>query len=135
MTPEFDAEFDIEFVDVHPNREIAFFHRPTKTLIQADLLFNLPPKEQYSRTTEGRNVWDWVLGGLGGTGGKAWGQRCMVWYVFGRADREAFGRSVERIRGWGVRNIIPCHGDVVLGDGGEVWERVMKWYLAGKKGR
>lgn len=27
-------------------QDIAFLHAPTKTLIQADLLFNLPPTEQ-----------------------------------------------------------------------------------------
>jgi hypothetical protein len=29
-------------------KDVAFFHEPTKTLIEADLLFNLPPTEQVS---------------------------------------------------------------------------------------
>lgn len=31
-------------------QDIAFLHKPSKTLIEADLLFNLPPKEQARRT-------------------------------------------------------------------------------------
>jgi len=30
----------------HKNKDVAFFHQASKTLIQADLLFNLPPYEQ-----------------------------------------------------------------------------------------
>jgi hypothetical protein len=47
---DFDAEFDYEFVHAHQNKEIVFHHKPTKTLIQADLLFNYPPREQFSKT-------------------------------------------------------------------------------------
>jgi len=31
------------------NDELIAIHHPTGTLIEADILFNLPPKEQYSR--------------------------------------------------------------------------------------
>jgi hypothetical protein len=32
------------------NKDVAFFHADSKTLITADLIFNLPGKEQYSTT-------------------------------------------------------------------------------------
>merc|ERR1711964_861214 len=49
ISPEFDAEFDWEYVPSHVNKELVFHHRPTRTLIQADLLFNLPATEQFSK--------------------------------------------------------------------------------------
>ncbi len=49
ITPEFDADFAYEYVDAHMNRELVFFYKPDRALIEADLLFNLPPTEQYSR--------------------------------------------------------------------------------------
>ncbi|TVY87196.1 hypothetical protein LAWI1_G008556, partial [Lachnellula willkommii] len=52
ISEEFDAEFEYEFVDAHPNKELVFVHKPSRTLIEADLLFNLPATEQYSRTGE-----------------------------------------------------------------------------------
>lgn len=33
----------------HVNHELTAIHHPSQTLLQADLLFNLPATEQYSR--------------------------------------------------------------------------------------
>lgn len=49
---DFDAELDYEYVDGHVNRELVFLYRPDKILIEADLMFNLPAREQYSRVPE-----------------------------------------------------------------------------------
>jgi hypothetical protein len=40
---------------------------------------------------------------------------------------------MERINKWGFNRIIPCHGDVMEGDGKGIFEKVMKWHLEGKK--
>lgn len=42
----FEDEIESCYFAPHPNKDIAFLHKPTKTLIQADLLFNLPANEQ-----------------------------------------------------------------------------------------
>lgn len=39
----------IHRVSGHVNDELVLHHAPSGTLIQADMLFNLPPTEQYSR--------------------------------------------------------------------------------------
>jgi len=39
---EFDRDFDYEFVDGHGNKELVFCYKPDRTLIEGDLLFNLP---------------------------------------------------------------------------------------------
>jgi hypothetical protein len=121
-------------VDAHPNRELVFFHCPSRTLVQADLLFNLPATEQYSRAGGGAET-GWATRravGLMGTAGEAMGQRRVLWYGFSARDRVRFDASVRRINSWGFENIIPCHGDVMLGDGKEVFEKVMKWHLQSK---
>lgn len=134
VSEEFDKEFDYEFVDSHPNKEIVFHHKPSKTLIEADYLFNLPATEQYSKTgidpTSG-----WVtklFAGLENTKGEATWQKRMLWYVFSKSDRKGFGESAKRINAWGFENLVPCHGDVFLGDGKSVFEKVFRWHLEGK---
>ncbi len=135
ISPEFDSEFEYEFVDAHPNKELVFHHKPTKTLIEADLLFNLPATEQYRRTgVDSTTGWATRLfAGLQHTRGTAVWQKRLLWYVFSKADRPGFAASVKRIDSWGFENIVPCHGDVILGDGKKIFEKLFQWHLDGKK--
>jgi hypothetical protein len=135
VSEEFDADFEYEFVDVHPNKELVFFHKPSKTLIEADLLFNLPATEQYSRTGEDANsgMFTKLFGSLQHTRGSAIWQKRMLWYAISAGDREGFNKSVRKIDGWGFENIVPCHGDVIVGDGKGIFAKVFEWHLKGKK--
>jgi hypothetical protein len=132
---EFDADFDYEFVDAHPNKELVFFHKPTKTLIEADLMFNLPATEQYSKAgidaTTG--TFTKIFGALQSTKGTAAWQKRVLWYGLSSSDRTGFNKSVEKINGWGFENIVPCHGDSMVGDGKGIFEKVFEWHLKGKK--
>lgn len=131
----FDEEFEYEYVHVHPNKELVFFHRPSKTLIEADLLFNLPATEQFSRTgVDPTTGWATrIFGALQNTKeGNMW-QKRLLWYVFGSADRPAFNKSIQRINSWDFENIVPCHGDSIIGNGKSVFERIFGWHLEGKK--
>ena len=38
VDPDFDREFEYEYVHSHGNKELVFFHVPDKTLIEADLV-------------------------------------------------------------------------------------------------
>ncbi|CZT08867.1 uncharacterized protein RAG0_13803 [Rhynchosporium agropyri] len=135
VSEEFDREFEYEYVDAHPNREIVFFHKPSRTLIEADLLFNLPAAEQYSKSGEDpTSGWATKLfAGLQNTRGEAVWQKRMLWYVFSKADREGFASSMQRINSWNFVNLVPCHGDSFVGDGKGIFEKVMQWHLQGKK--
>ncbi|KAH8816795.1 hypothetical protein F5884DRAFT_234356 [Xylogone sp. PMI_703] len=128
----FDADFQYEYVEAHPNRELVFYHKPTSTLIEADLLFNLPATEQYSRTNVSPTTGfaSKLFNALMNTKGDAIWQKRMVWY--GAKDRAAYAESVKRIDAWDIKNIIPCHGDVIMGNGGEVFKKVFSWFLEGK---
>ena len=132
ITEEFDRDFEYEYVDAHPNKELVFFYKPDRVLIEADLMFNLPPTEQYSRVPEeGRK--DGALGKLfssfQSTEGAAKGQKRFIWHALSRSDRSGFNDSVQRIHGWDFTTIIPCHGDSIEGNGKEVFEKVFGWHL------
>jgi len=135
VSDEFDAEFQYEFVDAHPNKELVFCHKPSRTLIEADLLFNLPATEQYSRTGENpaTGLATRCFAGIQNTKGNAVWQKRMLWYVFSKADRPGFNDSMRRINSWGFENLVPCHGDSIVGDGKGVFEKVMQWHLEGLK--
>ncbi|KAM3066576.1 hypothetical protein ACMFMG_002290 [Clarireedia jacksonii] len=135
VSPEFDADFEYEFVDAHPNKEIVFFFKPDKTLIEADLMFNLPATEQYSRTGEDASS-GWatkLFDRVQNTKGTAIWQKRMIWYLFSRSDRPSFDQSVRRIGSWGFEHLVPCHGDTIVGNGKGIFEKVFEWHLKGKK--
>ena len=135
---EFDQEFKYEYVDSHVNKEIVFYHVPTSTLIEADLLFNLPAKEQYSKTTSPDQIYKGVLNKifnrLNNTQGDALWQKRFLWYLAGSKDRNGMAESVKRIDAWGnVGRIIPAHGDVIEGEeAGRVWRTVFAWFREGQ---
>jgi hypothetical protein len=135
ITEEFDADFEYEFVDAHPNKEIVFFYKPDQVLIQADLMFNLPASEQYSRVKDEpkEGVLSRFFGGLQNPSGDAKGMKRAMWYLFSRADRPGFNESMQRIDKWDFKTMIPCHGDTMEGNGKEVFEKVFEWHLKGKK--
>jgi hypothetical protein len=137
ISPEFDAEFDWEYVPAHLNKELVFHHKPTRSLITADMMFNLPATEQFSKS--GVNPQSGFLtklfGAMQSTAGSAVWQKRTIWYGTSRGDRKGFNESVGRINKWGFERIIPCHGDVIEGNGKAIWEKVFGWHLeAGKKG-
>ncbi|KAL9043648.1 MAG: hypothetical protein Q9214_003172 [Letrouitia sp. 1 TL-2023] len=132
---EFDREFDYEYVPSHANKELVFCHRPDKTLIQADLFFNLPANEQYSKTTEKATdgLATRFFTGFQNTVGKATWQKRFIWYVASSANRKDFAESVRKIEGWDFDRIVPCHGDVIEQGGKGVFRKVLEWHLSGKK--
>lgn len=136
ISEEFDAEFDTEYVYGHGSRELVFLHRPSRTVIEADLLFNLPAHEQYSRAEDGNplNFWSKMVLPLLSTSGSATGQRRFAWYILSAKDRTAFTASMKRIGGWDFDRLIPCHGDVIETGAKGVFQNVMAWFLQdGKK--
>lgn len=132
VDPEFDAEFDHEFVPGHANKELVFNFKRERTLIEADLLFNLPAYEQYSKSPE--NPQSGILTKFftslqGTTGGPLKWQRRLIWYGISSGDRRSYNKSICRIDKWDFDRIIPCHGNVIETGGKRVFRDVMKWHL------
>ena len=134
---EFDREFDVEYVNGHANKELVFCHKPNRTLIEADLMFNLPAFEQFSKTKEDPEggFYTRLFVGLQNTRGNAKWQKRFLWYVASSANRPDFNKSVTKIAGWDFDRIIPCHGDVIETGGKGIFRKVMDWHLkaAGEK--
>jgi hypothetical protein len=135
ISEEFDRDFEYEYVDAHPNKEIVFFYKPEKTLIEADYMFNLPATEQYSRTGEPANegLLTNLFVRLNNTAGTAIWQKRLRWYVISRKDRAGFNVSTKRVDKWDFNRIIPCHGDVIEEDGKGIFRKVFEWHLKGQK--
>lgn len=136
IDPEFDADFDYEYVDAHANKELVFLYKPEKILIQADLMFNLPANEQYSKVPESEKkvgVLAKLFMGAQTTEGDAKGAKRMIWYLMSSKDRKGFNESMKRIDAWDFTTIIPCHGDTMEGNGKELFRKVFDWHLNGKK--
>jgi len=134
ITPEFDEEFSYEYFHSHANKELVFLHRPSRTMIEADLLFNLPATEQYSKS--GVNARTGILtrlfGGMMNTRGDMIWQKRFLWYAASKADRPAFNESAKRIGQWDYDRIIPCHGDVIETGGKSIMGKAMAWHTEGK---
>lgn len=133
---DFDADFAYEYVDGHTNLELVFLYKPERVLIEADLMFNLPATEQYSKAPEedrkAAGIADSLFQGMQSTDGDAKWMRRFNWYLAAR-DRASLNDSIKLIDSWDFVTIIPCHGDVLEGDGKEVFRKVFKWHLEAAK--
>ena len=136
ISDEFDADFEYEYANGHANQELVFFHRESQFLIQADLMFNLPPNEQYSKMPEkDRDFGDLVdklFTSLEDTSGEAKWVKRFNWYIAAK-NRPSFHDSISRIEQWDFKGIIPCHGDVIEENGKEIFHKVFEWHLVGKQ--
>lgn len=131
---EFDADFDYEYVDGHANREIVFVYKPEKVLIEADLLFNLPAREQYSRVPAAEQPADGIANKLfncfqnpGEGGNNKWMKR-FNWHLASK-NKASYSQSVKNIDQWEFTKIIPCHGDVIEENAHETFKHVFEWHL------
>ncbi|KAH3006994.1 hypothetical protein KXV73_008790 [Aspergillus fumigatus] len=132
ISDEFHADFEVEYMDGHGNREIILCHKPSRTLIEADLLFNLPCKEQYAQSEESPTAGllnRAFISLLQATASPPTAHRRFAWYVLSKQDRASFAESVRRIYNWDFDRVIPCHGDVIENRGKEVFRSVFEWFL------
>jgi hypothetical protein len=137
ITPEFDADCEIEYMDAHPSKEIVLFYKPDKILVEADLMFNLPANEQYSRVTDAEKdksgLVQRLFTSIQTTEGDAKGNKRFQWHLMSRGNRAGFNESIKRIDGWDFTTVIPCHGDTIEGTGHDTFRKVFEWHLEGKK--
>jgi hypothetical protein len=102
--------------------EVAFFHRASRTLICADLLFNI--RQPATRATA-------LLLTLMGTRGRLAMSR--VWRRYAK-DRAALRASVEQLLGYEFVRVVPAHGEVFDGASGvgsvpEATRAALAWML------
>ncbi|KAK6344388.1 hypothetical protein TWF696_008024 [Orbilia brochopaga] len=124
------ADFDLEFFDGHSSHEVVMCHRPSGTLIEADLLFNLPAHEQFSKVPGDAAAGFWTRVSMHlFTSLKGKSQQRTIWYGLAK-NRQSFNESIKRVDGWNFDRIIPCHGDVIETGGKDAFRRLFAWHLA-----
>jgi Domain of unknown function (DUF4336) len=98
--------------------EIVFYHRRSRSLIVADLLFNLSEKDAWITRTMGSAV----IGPFPGC-------RFARLYRPAVTDRRRMRTTIERILAWDFDQIIVGHGAVVENNGKEVFRKALQWLL------
>ncbi|KAK9368886.1 hypothetical protein V1509DRAFT_621780 [Lipomyces kononenkoae] len=111
--PEVNEVFKFVYFPSHQNKELITYHIPTKTLIEADLMFNLPALEQYSKSpTNPLSGFTRLFNVLHPDSG--W-HRWLVKSVL--SDKAATKMGLNAIQSLDYETIIPCHGEVITSDG------------------
>jgi len=103
------------------NKDVAFLHLHSKSLVTADLIFNLPATEQYSKA--GSTYFPFVSYFRPGS----WFHRTFLSML--GTDKTAMKRDAKTVASWDFDRIIPCHGDVVETDGKKAWEESYRTFL------
>jgi len=117
----FEDEVDYCYFSGFRNKDVAFLHKPSKSLIEADLLFNLPCKEQYSKTKTSN-----MFLGMG-LGPSSWIHSQFIWSL--GTDKAAMKRDAKTVADWDFERIIPCHGDVIETNAKQAWKDAFKAFL------
>ncbi|MGI9323681.1 MAG: DUF4336 domain-containing protein [Pseudomonadales bacterium] len=124
-TPDSIWSADIDQVLIRGSRfihEVAFFHRPTRTLIVVDVIENYGDK-----TTEANWVlrfwWKYVF--------RMWNRPMPApEYQLGWNDKAAAKESLERVLAWDFARIVISHGDLIERDAPQVardaWQAILQ---------
>jgi len=116
----FEGDIQSCFFSGYKNKDVAFFHPESKSLIQADLLFNLPGYEQYSKSKI-------PFFGLPSLKPSSWIHQKII--VGLGVDKAAMKRDATTIANWDFERIIPCHGDVIEKEGKKAWRQAYQPFL------
>ncbi|KAG8941816.1 hypothetical protein FRC03_003933 [Tulasnella sp. 419] len=119
----FEDEIDACYFSGFRNKDVAFCHKASKSLIVADLLFNLPAREQYSKA----GGLGWAIFKNGQLSPYKDSHKHFVWSL--GADPEAMRKHSKIVADWDFDKIIMCHGDVIEKDGKAAWREAYKWWL------
>ncbi|KAH7917921.1 hypothetical protein BV22DRAFT_1025496, partial [Leucogyrophana mollusca] len=114
----FEDEVQHCYFSGYKNKDVAFLHVASKTLVEADLLLNLPATEQYSKSSS------WVFGNVKPN---SWLHRNVVQSQ--AVDLEAMKRDARKVASWDFDRIIPCHGDVIETGGNKAWRDAYKHFI------
>jgi len=98
--------------------EIVFYHRRSRSLIVAELLFNLSEKDAWIT----RSMGSLVIGHFPGCRFARLNRPAVT-------DRRRMLTAVERILDWDFDQIIVGHGAVVENNGKEVFRTAFRWLL------
>ncbi|RIK92978.1 MAG: hypothetical protein DCC71_24285 [Proteobacteria bacterium] len=99
--------------------EVAFLHRPTRTLLLTDSAFHPTPASR-----RGLRIWTTVSRVRGGFGPNAVARLAI-------RDRAAFRASLERVLAWDFDRVVVTHGEVLESGGEQALRRAYAWLPGG----
>ncbi|PAV19028.1 hypothetical protein PNOK_0587200 [Pyrrhoderma noxium] len=120
----FEEEIKACHFSGHKNHDTAFLHVASGTLIEADLIFNFPCNEQFSKSKQSGRIP--IITSF--MTRHSLFHRKFVWGA--SLDKEAMKRDVTTVSGWEFDRIIPCHGDVIENGGKSVWAEAFKQIIS-----
>jgi hypothetical protein len=113
--PEWRDEIEQVFVGARSlENEVVFFHRASRTLICADLVFNLLQHPSFPTRIVAR-----LLGNT--QPGATWLERLII------RDRKGAREQLDRVLAWDIERIVLGHGALVESDGREVLRSAYAW--------
>jgi hypothetical protein len=147
---DFSEDIETIFFEGFITYCVAWYHKPSKTLIQSDLMMNLPctevcsmPSEfhagAYLRKTNEPKQYSPPSSEQGPLSREfakrahsrsVWAKR-LIYYI-ASVNYTLMRRDAKRVAEWDIERIIPCHGDVLHRGGNEAWASTYEWYLKGK---
>jgi hypothetical protein len=99
-------ELDFHIFAGHKLRETVLFHRPTGTLVTADLLYNYQPEHFTAETLFFR-----MMGCYGAPS-------VAFYHRFAVEDKASVGALIDTVRRWQVRRIAMSHGRIINSEAG-----------------
>ncbi|EKF74781.1 hypothetical protein A11A3_07153 [Alcanivorax hongdengensis A-11-3] len=113
--PDWEQDFELLTIDGSLLNETVFYHRPSHTLIAADLI------ENFHQCDHGFTRWYLKLGGLLGKPG--WHPILRLVYVNRRKARA----SLEQLLQWPFERLVLAHGEVIGADARQHVIEGMAW--------
>jgi hypothetical protein len=116
--PGWEADIDQAPLDGHRLNEFTFFHRPSRTLIAGDLIFNIGS--------------DWPLLTRLFARGLRLRPRVGPTPLFRSnvPDKQAVRRSIDRILEWDFDRVLPGHGDIIESGGHQMVREGLAGWIA-----
>ncbi|KZV88570.1 hypothetical protein EXIGLDRAFT_678851 [Exidia glandulosa HHB12029] len=119
----YEDEIHSVYFPGHAQKDVAFFHVASKTLIEADLLFNLPARESFSKTHSSGSIP--IISASISPSGFAHKQ-VLGGFI---KDKVSYKQSYEKVLALDFVRIVPCHGDVIEEKAKEKWQEAYKSLL------
>ena len=93
--------------------EAVFFHRASRTLICADLIFNIRSEQSFATRLIYRML-------------RVYGKPAQSWYFRKSIDRSAARPQLEAVLAWNIERVCMSHGDVLEGNARDVLADVVR---------
>lgn len=123
-------DFQFVYIPSHQNKELLLYVPSEKTLLEADMFFNLqysgfrrPESDLYNEQFDSKDPQKGIYGWL--TKKLFTPNTCLNRMIFGSIfkDKEGAKKAVSSmLENWNFERIIMCHGDTIDKDGKTVWK-------------